>query len=86
MLGSRPTLKGAPVPLITEADAVVSNVLAAGATHTVHVEPPPSLAPPVRAIVTLRARAVRADALDALGLASLAAEVPTHEVAEVQVP
>jgi hypothetical protein len=86
LLGSQPTLKGAPVALITEADAVASHVLAPGATMTTHVEPPSSLATPVSAVVTLRARAVRPDVLDALGLASLAGEVPTHDVAVVRVP
>jgi hypothetical protein len=86
VLGSQPTLKGAPVALITEADAVASHVLAPGATTTAHVDAPPSLALPVSAVVKLRARAVRTDVLDALGLASLGGEVPTHEVAVVTVP
>jgi hypothetical protein len=59
-------------------------VLAPGATMSVHVEPPTSLVPPIRAVVTLRARAVRPEVLDALGLAGRAAEVPTHEVAVVR--
>jgi hypothetical protein len=84
-LGSQPTSNGSPVPLITEADAVESRVLASGATRSVHVEPPASLALPADAVVTLRARAVREEVLDALGLSSRAAEVPTHAVSVVHV-
>jgi len=84
-LGSQPMSKGAPVALITDADDVAAHVLAPGATMPAHVAIPPSLVPPVRAVVSLRARAVREEVLTALGLADRAAEVPTHEVAEVKV-
>jgi hypothetical protein len=84
-LGSQPTRSGAPVALITGADAVEPRVLAPGATRSVHVDTPQSLVPPVRAVVTLRARAVRPEVLNALGLAERGAEVPTHEVAVVRV-
>jgi hypothetical protein len=82
-LGAQPTHDGAPVALVTEADAVSDHVLEPGASRTVEVAPPAALAPPVSAVVTLRARAVREEVLDALGLAALGAEVPTHEVAVV---
>jgi hypothetical protein len=85
-LGSQPTSNGMPVALVTEADAVKSRGLAPGETRTVHVEPPSTLAPPFHAVVTLRARAVRSDVLDALGLGERAIEVPTHEVLVVRVP
>jgi hypothetical protein len=85
-LGSQPTLSGTPVALITEGDAVVPNVLAPGALLRVHVDFPVSLVSPVSVVATLRARAVRPEVLDALGLADLGAEVPTHEVAGVRVP
>jgi hypothetical protein len=84
-LGAQPTRDGAAVALITEADAVADRVLAPGATLSVHVETPASLKPPSRAVATLRARAVRPEVLEALGLADLGAEVPTHQVASVTV-
>jgi hypothetical protein len=84
-LGSQPMRDGAPVALITEADAVVPQVLAPGAMTSVKVATPESFASPVSAVVTLRARAVREEVLDALGLAEVGAEVPTHEVAVVNV-
>jgi hypothetical protein len=85
VLGSEPTRAGVPVALITDADELVPHVLAPGATSTLQVAIPASLTPPVRAVVTLRVRAVREDVLDALGLADRSQEVPTHEVAEVRV-
>jgi Cytochrome c554 and c-prime len=84
-LGSQPTLDGSPVALITEADAVEPHELAPGATMTVNVAPPSSLPQPAWAVVTLEARAIRAEVLDALGLTALSSEVPTHEVAVVRV-
>jgi hypothetical protein len=82
-LGSQPTRGGVPVPLITDADAVTESALAPGATTSVHVDLPGALTPPLRAVITLRARAVRPGILDALGLDRDAALVPTHEVATV---
>jgi hypothetical protein len=85
-LGSQPTEDGAPVALITQADAVVPHSIGPGATLTFHVDVPPSVTPPVTARMTLRAAAIRPEVLDALGLERVAAEVPTHEIASVVVP
>jgi hypothetical protein len=85
-LDSQPMLEGQPVALLTQADSVDSSELAAGGTISVRVPYPAGLTSPVTAVVTLRARAVRADVLDALGLGDSGAEVPTHEVAVVRVP
>jgi hypothetical protein len=88
-LGAQPTASGAPVPLVTMADSVVDQALPAGSSKTFHVDAVSTLAEPVRAVFTLRARAIRAEVLDALGLDGLdasASEVPTHDVATVTVP
>lgn len=67
---------GLEVPLITDAKEVVSGALEAGATRSVTV------ARPTR--VVLRARAVRADVLEALAVDG--AEVTTHDLASVELP
>ncbi len=84
-LGSQPMRLGQPVALITEADTVVPHGITAGATLTARVEVPPSLHAPVSARMTLWARAVRPEVLDALGLGAVASEVPTHRVSVVGV-
>jgi Cytochrome c554 and c-prime len=84
-LGSQPTRKGVPVALLTEADAVTAHELAPGLTTSARVIVPDSLVAPVEAVATLRGRAVRPEVLDALGLAGMSGEVPTHEVASVTV-
>ena len=85
-LDSQPMLEGQPVALLTQADSVKASELAAGGTVSVRVPYPAGLVSPVSAVVTLRARAIRAEVLDALGLADSGAEVPTHEVQVVHVP
>ncbi len=85
MLGAIPTRAGAPVALVTDADAVTPNVLAPGASMSVHVAPPAELSAPVSAVVRLRARAIDPGTLAALGLATLADQVPTHDVGTVHV-
>jgi hypothetical protein len=85
-LGSQPTRDGEPVALITQADAVQSNELLPGASRTAHITAPLTLMEPVRAVATLRMRAIRPDVLGALGLANRSAEVPTHEVVVVRAP
>ncbi len=67
---------GLEVPLITDAKEVVSGALEAGATRSVTV------ARPTR--VVLRARAVRADVLEALAVDG--AEVTTHDLVVVELP
>jgi hypothetical protein len=84
-LGAMPTKNGAPVALITDADAVNPNVLAPGASQSVHVPPPPGMAAPVSVVVRLHARAIDPDALTALGLSDRADEVPTHDLASMEV-
>ena len=78
-LGARATRAGAEVPLLTDADAVVSRALAPGEARTVRVTLPTG-APWLRARAVLRARAISGDALAALGLGGRAAEVPVLEV------
>jgi hypothetical protein len=85
-LGAQPTASGAPVPLVTMADSVVDQALPSGSSKTFHVDAPSTLTLPVRAVFTLRARAIRADVLDALGLDAMESEVPTHDVATATVP
>jgi len=84
-LGAQPTLEGAPVALITEADTVEPHELASGQSITVHVATPTSLIEPVVAVVTLQGRAVRPEVLGALGLTAMAAEVPTHVIQTVRI-
>ncbi|MBL8940702.1 MAG: hypothetical protein JNM69_39520 [Archangium sp.] len=67
---------GLEVPLITDAKEVVSGALEAGATRSVTV------ARPTR--VVLRARAVRADVLEALAVDGAA--VTTHDLSVVDLP
>jgi len=85
-LGAQPTRSGQPVALITQADAIESHALAAGATISVHVVAGPTVSSPIRAVITLRARAVRPAVLEALALEDAGTEVPTHEVAVVRIP
>ncbi len=84
-LGAVPTKAGAPVALITDADAVAPNVLAPATTMSVHVPPPAEMAAPVSALVRLHARAIDPDTLAALGLAARADEVPTHNLGSARV-
>ncbi len=84
-LGSRPTKNGAPVALMTDADAFERRVLLPDSEIAVHVERPAGLSAPVRATATLRAQAVRPEILDALLLGARASEVPTHVLAEAGV-
>lgn len=72
-LGHRPTRNGAPVPLPTQADGFEPRALAPGEQLRARVG-----GREVEA--TLRARAVRHDALEALGLGALRPEVPTLDV------
>ncbi|MFO0714348.1 MAG: multiheme c-type cytochrome [Sandaracinus sp.] len=79
-LGDQPMRAGEPVALITDADAVERHRLDAGQSAEVRVEVPPG----AHVIATLRARAFRADVLDALELGSRADEVPVLEVARLE--
>lgn len=67
---------GLEVPLITDAKEIVSGALEAGATRSV------TAARPTR--VVLRARAIRADVLQALAVDG--AEVTTHDLVVVELP
>ncbi|MEW6431541.1 MAG: multiheme c-type cytochrome [Myxococcota bacterium] len=81
-LGAQLTREGREVPLVTDADAVTPRSLAPGEVRAVSVRLPSGTVA-VRAV--LSARAVRAAALDALGLSALAGEVPVLGVAEAEV-
>ncbi|MDQ3034918.1 MAG: hypothetical protein M3Y87_21095, partial [Myxococcota bacterium] len=80
-LGDRPMRGDRPVALPTDADHIEHRRLAAGEIRTLRLIPPPDA---VALELTVVARAIRPDALDALGLASRAAEVPLHHLAELR--
>jgi hypothetical protein len=75
-LGALPTLDGVAVPLPTDADAIVDRSLAPGEVTATSV----AVVGAVRVEAVARARAFRADVLDALELADRADEVPTFEI------
>jgi cytochrome c553 len=85
-LGARLTREGSEVALVTDATRVEPRGLAPGEARAIRIAVPRGLSAPVRAVARLSARAVRVDALVALGLESRAAEVPTLAVAEVSAP
>ena len=62
---------------MTDADALVERSLAFGQQTAVELAIPAG----ARVVAVLRARAVRQDVLDALGLAARQDEVPTLEIA-----
>lgn len=75
-LGALPTRDGVSVALPTDADAIVDRALDPGETVSARVE----LAGAVRVEAIARARAFRADVLEALELADRADEVPVFEI------
>ncbi|MCA3014628.1 MAG: hypothetical protein INH41_19775 [Myxococcaceae bacterium] len=83
MLDLRATLtaRGVPVALVTDAVNVGEGALAPGASRTFTWVRPEAPTGPVEVRAVLRAAAVRADTLEALGLEARRAEVVTHEVA-----
>lgn len=76
-LGARLTRDGHEVPLVTDADTVTPQGLAPGEVRTVRITLPAG----AQATAVLSARAVRASALEALGLGARADEVPVLRVA-----
>lgn len=78
-LGDQPRLGDANVALLTEADRVETRSLPAGQTRSVTLD---LARDQVR--VVLKARAIRAEVLSALGLSERGVEVPLHRVHEVQ--
>lgn len=74
-IGDQPTREGRPVALLTDADAVTICSLAPGETTRA------ALPPATRIVARLRGRAVRSTVLEALGIAELAGQLPTHEIA-----
>ncbi len=80
-LRAQPTRAGAPVALITDADAVDVRTLQPGATRSISVDTPAQLTAPIQATARLRATAIRPEILSALGLDALSAQVPQHEIA-----
>lgn len=85
-LGARMTLAGSEVALPTDADTIESRSLAPEASRRVEVAWPAEAALPVSIEATLRARAVRASTLTALGLSGRADEVPELVVAVARWP
>lgn len=79
-LADRPMRGELPVALPTDADRIEVRRLAPGEIRTAHLAPPPGTASTELRVV---ARAIRRDALDALGLEAL--ETPTHVLAEARV-
>ncbi len=77
-LGSRMTREDVEVASITDADRVETRSLGPDETRRTHVEAPPGA---VRAVATLRFRAVRHETLHALGLDALVERVPTLDIA-----
>ena len=77
-LGDQPMNVDVPVPLLTDATHVEHGSLGPGEARRVEI---PIVG--TRIVVRLRGRAIRQEALDALGLSDRATEVPTHEIAEV---
>jgi len=82
-LGGRLSRDGQPVSVPTEADAIEPLVLASGESAKVPVAIPPGAVSPITLEATLRARAVRAELLEALGLKDREEEVPEMVVAVV---
>ena len=83
-LGARMTRGGAPVALLTEADHLEERGLAPGETRELVLPPPGEARPPLRLRVRLRARAIRGETLEALGLGARGGEVPELEIGEVE--
>jgi hypothetical protein len=79
-LGAEMTLAGAPVALITDADAVTSRGLSAGERRRARIPIPVGA---VTVTAQLRLRAIRWETLDALGLEALREEVPMIDVESV---
>jgi hypothetical protein len=80
-VGDRPTRAGVEVPLPTDADHVEARSLHAGEVRMAVLSAPRGA---VAADVVLRARAFRADALEALGIDG--GEVPTLELSRGHYP
>jgi hypothetical protein len=78
--GAQPTRGGAPVALLTDADAITHRSLAAGEAREERV-PIPVDADEI--VVTLRLRAIGWEVLDALGLQTRQSEVPTIDVERI---
>lgn len=81
-LGSRPMREDRPVALPTEADRIDHRTLAPGAQLTRAVDLPADLEPPLTIEAVVRARPVRPEVLEALGLAH--PEAPPLEVERVE--
>lgn len=72
---------GQPVALVTDADRVTPRGLAPGEGREVEVPGPQGARAPLRLVATLKARAVRASAMSALGLEREDAQVPELHIA-----
>jgi hypothetical protein len=77
VLGDQPMREAEPVPLLPQADRVIAGSLEAGGERRVEISAPANAS----VTATLRARAIRANVLSALGLESRAGEVPSIVVA-----
>ena len=75
-IGDQPTHMGVPVALLTRADAVAVASLPPGGAARARVAQ-------AHGVAILRARAVRHEVLDDLGVPELAREIPTHDVLRV---
>lgn len=78
-LGDQPMNVDTPVPLLTRATHVEHGSLGPGEARRAEL----AIDPGGQVTVRLRGRAIREEALDALGLSARASEVPTHEIAQV---
>jgi hypothetical protein len=78
-LGDQPMNIDVPVPLLTRATHVEHGSLGPGEARRVEL----AVDSGARVVVHLRGRAIREEALAALGLSARGSEVPTHEIAEV---
>lgn len=83
-LGALLTREDAPVAIITRADRVELRGLDYGAQRVAHLALPSDGRAPFRVTATLRAQAVRAEAMAALQLEAFADEVPVLDVAVVE--
>ena len=84
-LGDQPLADGAPIAVPTDADDLLRRALAPDERREVRVATDLGV-PPIRAEATLRARAIRADTMIALGLEGRLDELPVHQVETASAP
>ena len=84
-IGDQPLVDGVPTAVPTEADDLQRRALAPDERREVRVATDFGV-PPIRAEATLRARAIRADTMVALGLGDRLHELPVHDVETAAAP